>query len=230
MLPINTLHPVRKVAYVTYGLILVNALIFLWELTQTPAQLNAKFWNYAAVMCQVAQSPISFESGIDIFRSMFFHGSWMHLVGNMTFLWIFGRNIEDYLGHRNFLILYLVGGFIAAFAETILHPNICVPMIGASGAIAAVLGSFLIFYPGTRVRVMVIFFRFFPRFYDLPALIVLGFWFFVQLFNGVASLGVDTLGGGVAFFAHIGGFVGGLVIAFIYTMFNPPPRRVTYVD
>ncbi|MBL8164529.1 MAG: rhomboid family intramembrane serine protease [Anaerolineae bacterium] len=230
MLPVNTLQPVRKTSYVTYGLIVLNALVFLWEITQPPLQLRQTFFNYAAVMCEVAQSPISVDTFTDVIRSMFLHGGWAHLVGNMTFLWIFGRNIEDYLGHRNFLILYLVGGFIAAFAETILHPNICVPMIGASGAIAAVLGSFLIFYPGTRVRVMVIFFRFFPRFYDLPALIVLGFWFFVQLFNGVASLGVDTLGGGVAFFAHIGGFVGGLVIAFIYTMFNPPPERVTYVD
>ncbi len=230
MLPINTLHPVRKVAYVTYGLILVNALVFLWELTQTPAELNAKFWNYAAVMCQVAQSPISFESGIDIFRSMFFHGSWMHLVGNMTFLWIFGRNVEEYFGSRAFLGLYVIWGFIAAFAETLVNSVICVPMIGASGAIAGVLGSYLIMYPGTRVRVMIIFFRFFPKTFDIPALIVLGYWFALQLLNGWLSLGANTLGGGVAFFAHIGGFVGGFLLTLLVISLKGPPKRITYVD
>ncbi|MBZ0279812.1 MAG: rhomboid family intramembrane serine protease [Anaerolineae bacterium] len=230
MLPVNTLHPVRKKAYITYGLILLNAIVFLWEVAQPPAQLNMAFRQYAAVMCEVAQNPIAPDTFVDVVRSMFFHGGWAHLIGNMTFLWIFGRNVEEYFGHRNFLILYLVWGFIAAFAETLINSNICVPMIGASGAIAGVLGSYLVLYPGSRVRVLIIFFRFFPRFYDLPALIVLGFWFVIQLFNGVAALNVDTLAGGVAFFAHIGGFVGGLLLAFIYTMFNPPPERVTYID
>lgn len=230
MLPVNTLHPVRKTAYITYGLILVNAIVFLWEFAQPTAQLNAAFRQYAAVMCEVAQNPIAPETVIDMFRGMFFHGGWAHLIGNMTFLWIFGRNVEDYFGHRKFLGLYLVWGVIASFAETVINSNLCVPMIGASGAIAGVLGSYLILYPGSRVRVLIVFFRFFPRFYDLPALIVLGFWFATQLLNGVASLGANTLGGGVAFFAHIGGFVGGLLLAFIYTMFNPPPERVTYID
>lgn len=230
MLPVNTLHPVRKPSYVTYGLLVLNALVFFWELTQTRTQLNAAFLDYAAVMCQVARSPISPETTLDILRSMFFHGSWLHLVGNMTFLWIFGRNVEAYFGHARFLVLYLVWGFMAAFAETAINSGLCVPMIGASGAIAGVLGSYLILYPGTRVRVLIVFFRFFPRFYNIPALLVLGYWFIIQLFNGVLSLGADTLGGGVAFFAHIGGFVGGLLLAFIYTMFNPPPERVTYVD
>lgn len=146
MLPVNTLHPVRKPAYVTYGLLALNALVFFWELTQTRSQLNAAFFDYAAVMCQVARSPISPETTLDILRSMFFHGSWTHLVGNMTFLWIFGRNVEAYFGHARFLVLYLVWGFIAAFAETVINSGLCVPMIGASGAIAGVLGSYLILY------------------------------------------------------------------------------------
>ncbi len=230
MLPVNTLQPIRNKAYITYGLIVVNALVFLWEIAQPTSALNAAFFKYAAVMCQVAQNPIAGESFLGIFRSMFFHGSWTHLVGNMTFLWIFGRNVEDYFGHRKFLLLYVIWGFIAAFAETLVNSGLCVPMIGASGAIAGVLGSYLILYPGTRVRVLVIFFRFFPRFYDVPALVVLGFWFVIQLFNGIASLDPNVLGGGVAFFAHIGGFVGGLVFAFIYLMFSKPPERVTYID
>jgi membrane associated rhomboid family serine protease len=105
MIPVNTLQPTRKLAYVTYGLILVNALVFLWEVFQPTSQLHDAFWKYAAVMCQVAQNPVAGESFLGIFRSMFFHGSWAHLFGNMTFLWIFGRNVEDYFGHRKFFLL-----------------------------------------------------------------------------------------------------------------------------
>ena len=230
MLPVNTLHPVRKPAYATYGLLALNVLVFLWELTQPVAGLNGVFFRYAAVMCEVAQSPISPETFLDVLRSMFFHGGWAHLVGNMTFLWIFGRNVENYFGSRRFLAFYLFWGFAAAFAETVINSGLCVPMVGASGAIAGVLGSYLILYPGSRVRDMIIFFRFFPRFFDLPALIVLGYWFVLQLFNGFLSLGANTLGGGVAFFAHIGGFVAGLLLAFVYMMLKGPPERVTYVD
>ncbi|MEZ4667226.1 MAG: rhomboid family intramembrane serine protease [Anaerolineae bacterium] len=196
MLPVNTLHPVRKPAYVTYGLLLLNSTIFLWELTQPSTGLNGVFYRYAAVMCEVAKSPISPETFLDVLRSMFFHGGWAHLVGNMTFLWIFGRNVENYFGSRRFLMFYLFWGFAAAFAETLFNSGLCVPMVGASGAIAGVLGSYLILYPGSRVRVLIVFFRFFPRFFDIPALIVLGYWFLIQLFNGVLSLGVDTIGGG----------------------------------
>jgi membrane associated rhomboid family serine protease len=232
MIPVVALHPIRRKAYITYGLILVNALVFLWELTLSDAQLFQAYYNLSVVPCQIGAVPLFPETALDLLRSMFLHGSWVHLVGNMTFLWIFGRNVEDYLGHRKFLLLYLFWGVVAALSQVVISTGSCTPMIGASGAIAGVLGSFLLFYPGTRVRVMVIFFRFFPRFYDIPSLFVLGFWFVLQLFNGIASLGVDAVGasGGVAFFAHIGGFVAGLVTAFIYTMFNPPPRRVTYVD
>ena len=230
MLPVNTLQPVRKPAYATYGLIVLNILVFIWQLTKSGAQLDAVFVNYAAVMCKVAQNPISMDTTADILRSMFFHGGWEHLIGNMTFLWIFGRNAENYFGSRRFLLFYLLWGFIAAYAETIVNSGLCIPMVGASGAIAGVLGSYLILYPGSRVRVLIIFFRFFPRFYDISAVIVLGYWFVLQLFNGVLSLGANTLGGGVAFFAHIAGFIGGLLVAFIYMMVKGPPERVTYVD
>ncbi len=229
MIPINTTQPPRTKGYVTYGLIVLNALVFLWQLTLSQSQLYNTYFSLALVPCQIGAAPVG-ETLLDAFRSMFLHGSWAHLIGNMTFLWIYGRNIEDYLGHRKFLVLYLVTGFIAAFAQTLVSSNSCIPMIGASGAISGVLGAFVIFYPGVRIRIMIIFFRFFPRFYNVPSLVVLGFWFVLQLFSGVASLGIDTAGGGVAFFAHIGGFVAGLISAFIYTMFNPPPPRPIYRD
>ncbi len=230
MIPIKTLQPVRIKAYVTYGLILVNGLVFLWQLTLSPRQLYETYYALAVVPCELSRSLFAPETLLDLVRSLFLHGSWVHLVGNMTYLWIFGRNVEEYYGHRRFFVLYLVAGALAALTETAVNAALCAPMIGASGAIAGVLGSYLLLYPGSRVRVMIIFFRFFPRFYNVQALVVLGFWFIIQLFNGLASLGADTLGGGVAFFAHIGGFLAGALITFVYLMFNPPPDRDVYVN
>ncbi|MBI5666738.1 MAG: rhomboid family intramembrane serine protease [Chloroflexi bacterium] len=230
MIPVKTLQPVRSKAYVTYGLIALNGLIFLWQLTLSQPQLKDTYYALAAVPCEISRNLLSVETLLDIFRSMFLHGSWAHLVANMTFLWIFGRNVEDYFGHRRFFLLYVATGFLAALTEVVINTGLCVPLVGASGAIAGVLGAYLILYPGSRVKIMVIFFRFFPRFYNIPALVVLGLWFVIQLFNGIASLGVTTLGGGVAFFAHIGGFIAGLVATFFYLMFNPPPDRTVYTD
>src|SRR5690606_8823942 len=116
-----------------------------------------------------------------LFRSMFLHASWLHLGGNMLYLWIFGSNVEDWFGRRAFLGMYLGTGIIAALVQTALHSNVCVPLVGASGAIAGVLGAFLILYPGVHVRVGVIFFRFFMKTFRIPALFVLGYWFVVQL-------------------------------------------------
>jgi membrane associated rhomboid family serine protease len=226
MFPVNTLHPVRKPAYSTYGLIVLNILVFLWQTTQSNSQLNVTFITYAASICKVGQNPIAVDTAASIIRSMFFHAGWLHLIDNMVFLWIFGRNVENYFGSRRFLLFYIVWGFIAAYTETIFSAGLCVPMVGASGAIAGVLGSYFILYPGSRVRMNFLLFWNF----NIPALVVLGYWFILQLFNGVASLGADSSSGGVAFFAHIGGFVGGLVVAFILTMFKGPPERVTYID
>jgi membrane associated rhomboid family serine protease len=230
MIPVKTLHPVRIKAYGTYGLIALCGLVFLWEVFQPRAELARAFFALAVVPCELTRSFLSPETLLDLVRGMFLHGSWTHLVGNMSFLWVFGRNVEEYFGTRRFLLLYLGFGFLASLVEALIHPNLCVPMIGASGAIAGVLGSYLILYPGSRVKIMVIFFRFFPRFYNIPALVVLGFWFVLQLFNGIASLGVETLGGGVAWFAHIGGFIAGLAATFVWLMFNPPPDRTIYLD
>lgn len=225
MIPLGTVNnPTRHTPYLTYGLILVNLLVFVWELTLPPQQLAQAFYQLALVPCQFTQS-FAPELFIDFFRSMFLHAGWAHLAGNMVFLWIFGTNVEDYFRRRSFLLLYFAGGLVAALVHTALYPDVCIPLIGASGAIAAVLGAYIVLYPGTQVRAGVIFLRFFMLPVRLPALVVLGFWFVLQVFNGVLSLGVDTLtGGGVAFFAHIGGFLFGMLFAFVYTMFRPAPR------
>ncbi|HEX2905210.1 MAG TPA: rhomboid family intramembrane serine protease [Phototrophicaceae bacterium] len=229
MIPVKTLQPVRSKAYVTYGLIALNGLIFLWLFFQPPAELRQTFYSLAIVPCDITRSFFSFETVIDILRGMFFHGSWAHLAGNMGFLWIFGRNVEEYYGWKKYLLIYFGTGFIAALTHTMIYPNMCVPLVGASGAISGILGSYLLLWPGSRVQTMIVWFRFFPRFYKIPALAMLGYWFIVNLLSGIAALSVPTIGG-VAFLAHVGGFVSGLIITFFYLMFNKPPDRTVYLD
>jgi membrane associated rhomboid family serine protease len=146
---------------------------------------------------------------ITLLSAMFLHGSWLHLGGNMLYLWIFGDNIEDRMGKARYIIFYLLGGLVASAAQIIIDPNSVIPNVGASGAIAGVLGGYLILYPKARILTLVI--RFMTQ---VPAFVVLGFWFVLQLFQGVGSLGVmtDAQQGGVAFFAHIGGFVAGMIL------------------
>lgn len=228
MIPLGTVNnPVRRKPYLTYSLILINILVFLWELTLPQADLYQAFYTLALVPCEFTRT-LAPEQFIDFFRSMFLHAGFWHLIGNMTYLWLFGTNVEDYLGRRWFLVLYFAGGLAAALVHTVLYPQVCVPLVGASGAIAAILGAYILAYPGTKVRAGIIFFRYFMFPVRVSAVIMLGVWFLLQVFNGVLSLGVDTLtGGGVAFFAHIGGFVFGAAFVFIFMMFNGPPPRDT---
>jgi membrane associated rhomboid family serine protease len=145
-----------------------------------------------------------------LLTSMFMHGGWFHLLGNMLYLWIFGDNIEEVMGAAPFFLFYLVAGIAAAFAQIAVYPTSTTPTIGASGAVAGVLGAYLLVFPHARVRTLLFVFRFI-RLIELPATIVLGFWFVLQVFNGLASLGMMATGG-VAWFAHIGGFVTGLFV------------------
>ena len=144
--------------------------------------------------------------------SQFLHGGWLHLLGNMLYLWIFGNNVEDRLGRLGFLVFYLTGGVLAGLAQVAIDPTSTVPTIGASGAIAATLGAYLVLFPRARVTSLV-FLGFFYQLLNIPAVVVLGFWFLLQLVDGFASLGVAQ-SGGVAFFAHIGGFVLGVLVGF----------------
>ena len=148
-----------------------------------------------------------------IFVSMFLHGGWLHLAGNMLFLWIFGNNVEDRLGRLLFLLFYVMGGLAATGLQLVIDPNAAVPNVGASGAIAAILGAYLVMFPAARVHTLVIFF--FVTFVDLPAVLVLVSWFVLQLFSGVGEMGRDV-GGGVAYWAHVGGFAFGAAITWLF--------------
>jgi len=155
---------------------------------------------------------------LTIFFSMFMHGSIVHLLGNMLFLWIFGNNVEDYLGRKRFIIFYLFCGIIAAFTQIFFNSDSIVPMVGASGAIAGVLGAYLLLYPRAKVTTVIIF-GFFIRLIKIPAVVVLGFWIIYQFLYGISSLAVRTGEGGVAWFAHIGGFISGIIIIKLFKMF-----------
>lgn len=222
MLPLRDLNPTRRFPILTFILIAINVVVFLWELTLTEAELFRQLIEIAVVPVTFAPAPFSPESLLDVLRSTFLHGGWGHILGNMLYLYLFGDNIEDRLGRVLFLVLYFVAGFVAAVAQTVVDPTSTIPMIGASGAIAGILGSYLVLFPTVRVR-GVIPLGFIPFFTELPAFIVLGLWFVFQLFNGVASIGAPLAGGGVAFFAHIGGFVAGVVITLILTRLMPQP-------
>jgi membrane associated rhomboid family serine protease len=225
MLPLKDFNPTRRVPIFTYGLIAVNVLVFLWEQLQSTAALEEAFLRLAVVPASVIQNPLALDTLMDFVRSMFLHGGWLHLLGNMLYLWLFGDNLEDRMGVGLFLILYFVSGLSASIAQIAIDPNSPIPLIGASGAIAGVLGGYLILFPGVRVRGIILL-GLFSRAADWPAWAVLGLWFVLQLFNGAVSLGINTgATGGVAFFAHIGGFVVGLVLTWIFMQLVPQPPR-----
>jgi membrane associated rhomboid family serine protease len=158
---------------------------------------------------------------LDVFTSMFLHAGWLHLLGNLLFLWIFGANVEDRVGRARFLLVYLAGGVVAVVAQTLADPGSTAPMIGASGAIAAVLGAYLVLFPRARIQSLV-FLGLFYQLIAVPAVILLGFWFLLQVVDGIGSLGPSTVvDGGVAVFAHIGGFVAGALLALPYRLRAP---------
>jgi len=205
MFPLKDDIPSRSVPAVTYALIAVNALVFLYELS-LGERLQPVLETWALVPAVWLAEPTRV---LPFLGSMFLHGGWMHLLGNMLYLYIFGDNVEDRLGRGRFLAFYLICGLAAALFQVALSPSSQVPMIGASGAIAGVLGGYLLLYPRARVLVLVPIFVFIRLIY-LPAPLVLGLWFVLQLVSGAASLG--SAGGGVAYAAHVGGFIAGLVL------------------
>jgi len=209
MIPIRDEIPTRRVPVVNYLLIAFNILVYVLMWLAGSAQ--------ESLVYQFAMIPSNFANGVDvgdiadIFTSMFMHGGLAHIAGNMLYLWIFGDNIEDRLGHARYLFFYLGGGIVASLAHLLTNPNSQIPTVGASGAIAAVLGAYLVLYPRSRILTFIPL-GFFMRLTSVPAIIVLGLWFVLQLFSGVLSLGGPDVGG-VAFWAHIGGFVVGMLLA-----------------
>ena len=222
MLPVQDLNPTRRFPILTYGLIALNVLVFIWEMSLSQAQLEAAILDLSAVPANISRAPFAMESILDMIRSMFLHGGFEHIIGNMLYLWLFGDNLEDRLGKIFFVVLYFISGFAAVFAQVLIDPNSTVPLVGASGAIAGVLGGYLVMFPGVRVRGIVPIGRV-SQMAEWPAYLVLGLWFVLQLFNGFASLGVETASGGVAFFAHIGGFIVGAALTWIFMMLFPQP-------
>ena len=211
MLPIQDEIRAHRFPFVNYSLIALNIIVFILELMAGP-QLEAALYEIALI-------PANVTAGFDlgdmkaIFTSMFLHAGLSHLLGNMLYLWIFGDNVEDRIGHFWYLVFYLAGGVVAAFAHVALNPNSVIPTVGASGAIAAVLGAYLILFPQVKVLTFVPI-GFFLRLTLLPASLLLGFWFVLQLFNGLLTLGLADMGG-TAFWAHIGGFVFGVLIGWL---------------
>ncbi len=206
MFPIRDHNPSTRVPYVTIGLIIINVAVFLIGLAlfQDQRSLSLFYYDYAFLPVRLSQG----ENYPALVTSIFLHGGFMHLAGNMLFLWIFGDNLEDEMGHVPFLIFYLASGVGASLAQYAFDPMSNIPTVGASGAIAGVMGGYLLLFPKARVDVFIFFVVFF-RIFPIPAWIMLGLWFGLQLFSGIS---VDTSGGGVAYWAHAGGFVIGLIL------------------
>jgi membrane associated rhomboid family serine protease len=228
MMPIGDINPTRRKPFLTWILIAINAAVFFWQLSLTPEQLQQAFFQLAVVPRNISAAPFAPEAIFDSIRSMFMHGGWDHILGNMLYLFLFGDNIEDRLGKVLYLVLYFITGFAAVYGQVLIDPQSPIPMIGASGAIAGVLGAYLVMFPRVKVRALV-FLGVIAQIAELPALIVLGFWFLLQAVQGFASLTEVAYGGGVAFFAHIGGFIAGAILAFVFVRMVPqPPPEVRY--
>jgi membrane associated rhomboid family serine protease len=228
MIPLKDDLPTRSIPVVTAVLMAVNVLVFLYQASleidsgEAAGAAQAFATEFGLVPCRLTglcrmagdlPSPL-----FTVFSSMFLHGSFFHIAGNMLYLWIFGNNVEDTLGHGRFLVFYLASGVVAAGAQTLMDTSSRVPMIGASGAISGVLGAYLLLFPQARVLTLVIF-GFFWRVVSIPAVLVLGFWIVLQILYALGSFGA---GGGVAFFAHVGGFFAGMGLVLLL---RPGPRR-----
>jgi rhomboid family protein len=218
MIPLRDIIPSRTTPIVTICLIALNIVVFLYELTLGRA-VDAFTLYYGLI-------PAAF-SWMNVFTSMFLHGSFLHIAGNMLYLWIFGDNVEDRMGHGRFLVFYLLCGVAAALAQTITTPDSVVPMVGASGAIAGVMGAYFVLYPRSRIVTLVPLFFFF-QVIEVPAIAFLGIWFLMQFVSGVGTVG-STIGrstGGIAFWAHVAGFVAGITGVGLFR--RPERQRVEW--
>ena len=245
MIPYRDYNPSGTVPVVTMALIALNCAAFFVELQQgeklegfvrayglTPRRVfgsaapgePARYRVVGTLLVAERRQPPTAHVPVwlTFLTSMFLHGGWMHLIGNMWYLWIFGDNVEDRMGHLRFLAFYLLCGLAAGAAQVALSAQSDIPMVGASGAIAGVLGAYLLAFPYARVSTL-IFLGFFITVVQLPAFVLLGFWFVIQFFSGLESMTIAHVGGGVAWWAHVGGFVVGMALLFVFQ--KPPPRR-----
>jgi len=194
----------------SYLFIAINVLVFFYEASLTPDALNQFILSFGSIPAETMNG----EDYHTLLTSMFLHGSWMHLIGNMLFLYVFADNIEQIIGNTNFLVFYLVGGLAAHAGHIFFNVDSTIPTVGASGAISAVLGAYLIMFPASKIKILVVFLF---RSFKVPALLFLGFWIVQQLFSGFAAIGPETAeSSGVAWWAHIGGFAFGIIAGFYY--------------
>lgn len=234
MVPLRDDNPISITPYVTYGLIALNILVFLFQITLTPQQLDAFFELFAVIPKELTANFNGISVGQPVpewwtlITSQFLHGGFLHVAGNMLFLWIFGNNIEDRLGHVKFLIFYLSCGVLAVLAQWYFSYNSMIPSLGASGAIAGVMGAYILRFPQAQVVTLIPLGFFFWTF-RVPAFLFLGFWFVQQAFYSFASLSVPTnIGmesGGIAYWAHAGGFVFGAVLGPVLGLFRSTATR-----
>ena len=227
MIPLHDDNPTRITPFVTIGLIAISCTVFFYQLTLGSQGGQVFIYRYGAIPSVIfgheslPRELLPIPASVSLISSMFLHGGFLHLIGNMLYLWIFGNNIEDAMGHGRFILFYLVCGLIAAMSHALMDAQSVIPMIGASGAISGVLGAYLLLYPRAQVLVLIPIWIFIRMMY-IPAGFVLGLWFVYQ-FLGLSSPG----GGGVAWFAHLGGFIAGMVLIGFFKdssirFFNPP--------
>ena len=223
MIPLKDDNPTRTFPLITITIIALNILVFFYQLSMPAEKLEDFLFQYGAVpdrlihpFSQDASFPGTIPPILTVFTAMFLHGGLIHLLGNMLYLWIFGKNVEDFLGRPKFIVFYLISGFFAALIHTLSDVNSAIPMIGASGAIAGILGAYLVLFPRANVSTLFIFIVFI-KIIKVPAVLVLGLWFLVQLLNAGSE------GGSVAWYAHVGGFLAGM---FLIRNFKPAGRQI----
>ncbi len=238
MIPLRDDNPTKIIPVMTVGLIVLNVLVFLYQISLGPGGAEVFIYQFGAIPAVVFGSQslpvelVAIPASFSIFTSMFLHGGFMHLIGNMLYLWIFGNNIEDAMGHGRFILFYLLTGVAASMAHFLTDLTSEIPTIGASGAISGILGAYILLYPRAQVLVL-IFLGFFIRVMYIPAGFALGFYFVIQIFQGTLAFGQG--GGGVAWFAHIGGFIAGLLLVGLFKQptvqfFNQPHYHARRID
>jgi membrane associated rhomboid family serine protease len=237
MFPLKDDNPVSIIPIVTWALIAINVMVFFYQISLGPQNSDVFVYQFGAIPAVVAGGkslPASVSvvpPFLSIFTSMFLHGGWMHLIGNMWFLWIFGNNIEEAMGGLRYFLFYIICGFLASTAHILFNLGSVVPSIGASGAIAGVLGAYLLLFPRAKVLTL-IFLGIFSRMLWIPAGFILAIWFLIQLWSGAIS--GNQPGGGVAVWAHVGGFIAGVLLVGLFkkreVQFFNPARRFRYYD
>ncbi|MEM6763345.1 MAG: rhomboid family intramembrane serine protease [Bacteroidota bacterium] len=217
MLPLRDTIPSKRVPLVNWSLIGLNALAFLYQLQLSPEEMMALYAQYAVIPGNYLESGTGLVGGFSVgalipfVSCMFLHGGWGHILGNMLTLYIFGDNVEDRMGHANYLLFYLLCGFAASATHVALNASSPIPVIGASGAISGVMAAYMFLYPQSKI-LMLFPIVIIPFFFHIRAYLYLGFWFLLQLYNGFSDLTGPESNGGVAFFAHVGGFVAGMIL------------------